>query len=151
MTSEQPEIPAPIEPEAPEATAAPETSPAAEAPEAPVAPAAQTPTGNSDEPSPIRVVQNLLELSADEADSIVAQATETRVRRAPKLGAFFFVGAVVGIILGLIVGIWLSDPNMVKRGIYITVSVVFVTTIVELFVGALVVYLDKRSQKAESK
>ncbi|XBH21522.1 hypothetical protein V5R04_15130 [Jonesiaceae bacterium BS-20] len=145
MTSEQPEIPAPLEPEA---TAAPETSPAAAAPEAP---AAQAATENSDEPSPIRVVQNLSELSADEADSIVAKATETRIRHAPKLGAFFFVGAVVGIILGLLLGFWLSDPNMVKRGIYITVSVVFVTTIVELFVGALVVYLDKRSQKAESK
>lgn len=145
MTSEQPEIPSPLDPEV---TATPEPSTAAAAHEAPVASVPQAATANTDEPSPIRIVQNLSDLSTDEADAIAAQATQTRVRRAPKLGAFFFAGAVVGIVLGLIVGLWLSDPNMVKRGIYITVSVVFVTTIVELIVGALVVYLDKRSEKA---
>lgn len=139
MTSEQPENLDPIDSDASV------TQSASQAPDVAV-PA----TGEGD-PTPIRVVQNLSDLSDEEASAIAAQAAETQVRRAPKLGAFFFIGAIVGIILGLVFGFGLSDPNMTKRGIYITVSVVFVTTIVELIVGGLVVYLDKRSEKAASR
>lgn len=61
------------------------------------------------------------------------------------------MGAVVGVVLGLMLGLSSSDPDMNKRGVYLVSIVVFVTTAVELLVGALIVYLDKRSAKAAAR
>ncbi len=96
-------------------------------------------------------VQNLEELSVQEVEEISRSALPTTVRRAPKMGRFFFLGAVVGIVLGLIFGLISSDPDMNKRGVYLVSIVVFVTTAVELLVGALIVYLDRRSAKAAAQ
>ena len=96
-------------------------------------------------------VRNVEELTWEEVEALSRDAVPTTVRRAPKMARFFVVGAVVGIVLGLILGLSSSDPDMNKRGVYLVSIVVFVTTAVELLMGALIVYLDKRSAKAVAR
>lgn len=144
MTTEQPTNPESEPTGASEHTSA-EPAPVEAAPDSATHPQ-PTPAGGLH-----RAVEDLEDLPAQEAQDIASHSIEGRVRRAPKMGPFFFVGAILGIALGLVLGFWLSEPEMEKRGIYIAVSVVFVTTIVELIVGGLVVYLDKRSQAAQEQ
>ncbi len=96
-------------------------------------------------------VRNVEELTWEEVEALSRDAVPTTVRRAPKMSRFFIMGAVVGIVLGLMLGLSSSDPDMNKRGVYLVSIVVFVTTAVELLVGALIVYLDRRSAKSAAR
>ncbi|WP_402462829.1 hypothetical protein [Isoptericola aurantiacus] len=75
----------------------------------------------------------------------------TRVRRAPKLRAFFTVGAVVGVVAGLWLGSWLSGiasqdgPVLLKPGVFVSVITLGTTTLTVLLAGALAVWADRRS------
>jgi hypothetical protein len=76
-----------------------------------------------------------------------------RVRRAPRYRAFFTIGALVGIVGGLIFGVWLAsnvDPSrgdipLQKPGVYITVIVASSTTVTLLVAGLLAILADRRS------
>lgn len=96
-------------------------------------------------------VRNVDELTWEEVEALSRDAVPTTMRRAPKMSRFFIIGAVVGIVLGLMLGLSSSDPDMNKRGVYLVSIVVFVTTAVELLVGALIVYLDRRSAKSAAR
>jgi hypothetical protein len=71
------------------------------------------------------------------------------VRRAPRYKAFFFTGALVGIVLGLALSLYLvSTPSgaaMMKPGVYITVLTAFVTMVTTLLAGLFAVLADRRS------
>jgi hypothetical protein len=71
------------------------------------------------------------------------------VRRAPRYKAFFWTGALVGIVIGLPLSLYLvSTPagqGMMKPGVYITVLTVFVTTVTTLLAGLFAVIADRRS------
>lgn len=96
-------------------------------------------------------VRDVEDLTWEEVEALSRDAVPTTIRRAPKMSRFFIMGAVVGVVLGLMLGLSSSDPDMNKRGVYLVSIVVFVTTAVELLVGALIVYLDKRSAKAAAR
>lgn len=74
-----------------------------------------------------------------------------RVRRAPKLRAFFTVGAVVGVVVGVVLGTWLAnlaiaeDIVLLKPGVFVTVVVLGTTSFFVLLAGALAVWADRRS------
>lgn len=76
-----------------------------------------------------------------------------RVRRAPRYRAFFTVGALVGIVVGLVFGVWLAsnvDPSrgdfpLQKPGVYVTVVVAATTTVTVLIAGGLAILADRRS------
>lgn len=101
----------------------------------------------STEPEIARV-RDLAELSPEEAQHLENTAVYAVVRRAPKFRAFFTVGALVGIVLGLVVGFTLSEPGMVNRGIYVTVCVLFTTMMTSLVTGFIASQLDRRSVAA---
>jgi Mg/Co/Ni transporter MgtE len=71
------------------------------------------------------------------------------VRRAPRYKAFFWTGALVGIVLGLAVSLYLvSSPSgaaMMKPGVYVTVLTAFVTMVTTLLAGLFAVIADRRS------
>jgi len=77
-----------------------------------------------------------------------------RVRRAPRLRAFFTVGAVVGVVVGVALGVWLNaiavaeDIPMLKPGVFVSVVVLGVTTFFVLLAGAIAVWADRRSVRA---
>ena len=81
-----------------------------------------------------------------EIESVVDPTT---VRRAPRYKAFFLTGALVGIVLGLVVGIvWWGSPEsrgVLKPGVYLTVVVLGTTTLTTLVAGALAIWADRRS------
>ena len=78
--------------------------------------------------------------------AIAAVAVDTTLVRVPKLGAFLRAGALVGVVVGLILGFWMSAPSLINRWIFITLTVVFVTLVVGLLAAGLYVYLDKRAR-----
>ena len=106
------------------------------------APAAGTPAAETQGP----VVQDLSDLAPAEAAAIAAVAVDTTLVRVPKLGAFLRAGALVGVVVGLILGFWMSAPSLINRWIFITLTVVFVTLVVGLLAAGLYVYLDKRAR-----
>lgn len=71
------------------------------------------------------------------------------VRRAPRYKAFFWTGALFGIVLGLALSLYLvnspSGMAMMKPGVYITVLTAFVTTVTTLLAGLFAVIADRRS------
>lgn len=73
-----------------------------------------------------------------------------RVRRAPKFGAFFTVGVVVGLVAGLWLGTRLVDVAegsfpMLKPGVFVVVVVAATTTVTTLLAGLAAVVADRRS------
>lgn len=89
-----------------------------------------------------------LDVNQDEVtEAASAEPVAVIQRRAPKLKSFFWVGAIVGILIGLINGISTSNPTDFNRGVYITVSVAFATMITTLITAAIVLVLEKRSVK----
>ncbi|MBD5785242.1 hypothetical protein IF650_03515 [Cellulosimicrobium terreum] len=73
----------------------------------------------------------------------------TTVRRAPRYRAFFTVGVVLGIVLGLgIGGAWLQSDaveGVFKPGVYFTVILVSCTAFGTAVAGVLAVIADRRS------
>nr|BFF19375.1 hypothetical protein GCM10025730_28960 [Promicromonospora thailandica] len=71
------------------------------------------------------------------------------VRRAPRYKAFFWTGALVGVVLGLALSLYLvgspSGAAMMKPGVYVTVLTAFVTLVTTLLAGLLAVIADRRS------
>ena len=71
------------------------------------------------------------------------------VRRAPRYKAFFWTGALVGIVVGLPLSLYLvSSPSglgMMKPGVYVTVLTVFITMMTTLLAGLFAVIADRRS------
>lgn len=135
MSSTDPQRPA--EPEQP-ADAAPPERPADAAP--------------ADQPEAPRGVEGGTPV-ADDVE-LAAVVDPARVRRAPRYKAFFWVGAVVGIVLGAVLGFWLvgqDDPAtgepvpLLKPGVYISVTILGTTMVTVLLAGLLAVLADRRS------
>lgn len=86
--------------------------------------------------------------SADDVEvrDVIDPAT---VRRAPRYKAFFWTGALVGIVLGLALSVYLvnspSGAAMMKPGVYVTVLTAFVTMVTTLLAGLFAVIADRRS------
>lgn len=87
-----------------------------------------------------------------ELDDVVDPAT---VRRAPRYKAFFWTGAIAGIVLGLVLGaIVLSTPaagGLLKPGVYLTVTVLGTTTFTVLLAGFLAILADRRSLRGRQR
>ncbi|ROS76529.1 histidine kinase [Cellulomonas sp. PhB143] len=87
-----------------------------------------------------------------ELGDVVDRAT---VRRAPRYRAFFWTGALVGIVVGLVFGLYLlaSDDaaGMDKGGVYLTVVVLGTTTFTVLVAGLLAVLADRRSVRRRDR
>ncbi|WP_353707504.1 hypothetical protein ABRQ22_16500 [Cellulosimicrobium sp. ES-005] len=81
-----------------------------------------------------------------EIETVVDPGT---VRRAPRYGAFFTVGVVLGTVLGLgIGGAWLQSPAaapVFKPGVYFTVIVVTCAALGAAVAGLWAVLADRRS------
>ncbi|MEU4384803.1 hypothetical protein [Promicromonospora sp. NPDC023805] len=95
-------------------------------------------------------------MSETQAPSDSADDVEVRdvidpgsVRRAPRYKAFFWTGALIGIVLGLGLSIYLvnspSGTGMMKPGVYVTVLTGFVTMVTTLLAGLFAVIADRRS------
>jgi Mg/Co/Ni transporter MgtE len=71
------------------------------------------------------------------------------VRRAPRYKAFFWTGALIGLVLGLALSLYLvnspSGAAMMKPGVYVTVLTAFVTMVTTLLAGLFAVIADRRS------
>lgn len=91
------------------------------------------------------IVHDASELTPEQLADIESNAIPAIKRRAPKYKAFFWVGAIVGIVLGLILGIQSSSPGMQNRAVFLTVTVAFTTMIVCLISGFIALQLDNRS------
>lgn len=83
--------------------------------------------------------------------AIAATAQPAIIRRAPRYRVFFWTGALVGIVLGVVLGTWLSFDGMVNRWIYVTVTVLGTTLVTVLCAGGLAVLTDKRSAKVAKR
>ncbi|MFC4629303.1 hypothetical protein ACFO6V_13755 [Promicromonospora alba] len=95
-------------------------------------------------------------MSETQAPSDSADDVEVRdvidpasVRRAPRYKAFFWTGALIGIVLGLALSLYLvnspSGAAMMKPGVYVTVLTAFVTMVTTLLAGLFAVIADRRS------
>ncbi|MEV0950093.1 hypothetical protein [Promicromonospora sp. NPDC050249] len=95
-------------------------------------------------------------MSETQAPSDSADDVEVRdvidpasVRRAPRYKAFFWTGALIGIVLGLGLSLYLvnspSGASMMKPGVYVTVLTAFVTMVTTLLAGLFAVIADRRS------
>lgn len=91
------------------------------------------------------------EFSPEEIAQIEATAVDGYVRKAPRISAFFWTGALVGIVLGLILGVILTQAGSTNRWIEITVTVAFTTMVTVMIAGALVILLDRKSFKKASE
>ncbi|MEU4363744.1 hypothetical protein [Promicromonospora sp. NPDC023987] len=89
--------------------------------------------------------------SSDSSDDVEVRDVidPASVRRAPRYKAFFWTGALVGIVLGLALSLYLvSSPSgaaMMKPGVYVTVLTGFVTMVTTLLAGLFAVIADRRS------
>ena len=88
--------------------------------------------------------------SSDDVDVEVRDVIDpATVRRAPRYKAFFWTGALVGIVIGLALSLYLvnspSGAAMMKPGVYITVLTAFVTMVTTLLAGLFAVIADRRS------
>ncbi|GAB2463825.1 hypothetical protein GCM10027063_01430 [Promicromonospora xylanilytica] len=89
--------------------------------------------------------------SSDSSDDVEVRAVidPTTVRRAPRYKAFFWTGALVGIVLGLALSLYLvnspAGAGMMKSGVYVTVLTAFVTMVTTLLAGLFAVIADRRS------
>jgi len=97
---------------------------------------------------------------APEAGTPTADAAEvssvvdpTTVRRAPRYRAFFWLGGILGVVLGAAIGLYLvtsTDPAdlggpLQKPGVYVTVMILATTLVTELLAGLVAILLDRRS------
>ncbi len=119
--------------------AAPDTS---DAPED-LSPAESSP-GASDE-----VTDEAADDEAKDQVEVESVVDPTTVRRAPRYGAFFSVGILLGTVLGLGVGgAWLQSPvsePVFKPGVYFTVIVVTGAALGAAVAGLWAVLADRRS------
>ena len=89
--------------------------------------------------------------SSDPSDDVEVRDVidPASVRRAPRYKAFFWTGALVGIVLGLALSLYLvgspSGVAMMKPGVYVTVLTAFVTMVTTLLAGLFAVIADRRS------
>lgn len=83
-------------------------------------------------------------LTDEQVAAIAATARPATIRRAPRYRGFFWTGALVGIVLGVVFGLGLSYDGMVNRWIYVTVTVLGTTLVTVLVAGALAALVDKR-------
>ncbi|MFI6427267.1 hypothetical protein [Promicromonospora sp. NPDC050880] len=89
--------------------------------------------------------------SQESADDVEVRAVidPATVRRAPRYKAFFWTGALVGLVLGLALSLYLvnspSGAAMMKPGVYVTVLTSFVTMTTTLLAGLFAVIADRRS------
>lgn len=89
--------------------------------------------------------------SSDSSDDVEVRDVidPASVRRAPRYKAFFWTGALVGIVLGLALSLYLvgspSGAAMMKPGVYVTVLTAFVTMVTTLLAGLFAVVADRRS------
>lgn len=71
------------------------------------------------------------------------------VRRAPRYKAFFWTGALVGLVVGLPLSIYLvgtpAGAGLMKPGVYVTVLTGFVVMVTTLLAGLFAVLADRRS------
>ncbi|WP_125772940.1 hypothetical protein [Antribacter gilvus] len=71
------------------------------------------------------------------------------VRRAPRYKAFFWTGALAGLLIGVGLSLYLvgtdAAEGMMKPGVYVTVLTLFVTMVTTLVAGLVAVVVDKRS------
>ena len=86
--------------------------------------------------------------SSEQIDEIAEHAVPATIRRAPKYSSFFWMGALVGIVVGVWFGLWVSDDGMVNRWIYVTVTALGVTMVTVLLAGLAAVWADRRSIRA---
>lgn len=93
------------------------------------------------------VVLQASDLTDEEFAEIKANSVPGVVRRAPRFKPFFWTGSFVGILAGLIIGFWLTEPGEIKRSVSIGVTVVFTTMIVLLITAGIILFLDSRSVK----
>jgi Mg/Co/Ni transporter MgtE len=88
---------------------------------------------------------------SDSADDVEVRDVidPASVRRAPRYKAFFWTGALIGIVLGLGLSLYLvnspSGTAMMKPGVYVTVLTAFVTMVTTLLAGLFAVIADRRS------
>ncbi|WP_435298679.1 hypothetical protein [Timonella sp. A28] len=108
-------------------------------------PSENTPQNASFGQNPNYAVPQQPNAPAEELAHYESTASYAVVRRAPKFKAFFLLGAILGIAVGLFVGIELSSPGMINRGIYIAVCVLFTTTMSSLAAGFIATQLDRKS------
>jgi hypothetical protein len=90
-------------------------------------------------------------LSDAQLAAIAASARPATVRRAPRYKAFFWTGALVGIVLGVVFGLGLSYDGMVNRWIYVVVTVLGTALVTVLLAGALAALVDKRGASKAAK
>ncbi|MEP7765954.1 hypothetical protein [Sanguibacter sp. 25GB23B1] len=83
----------------------------------------------------------------DDLAAVEASAQPARLRRAPRYRAFFWTGALLGIALGVALGLWVSDPDMINRWIYVIVIVFGTTLVTTLVAGLLAILADRRSAR----
>lgn len=86
-------------------------------------------------------------VGTDDLADLESSARPARLRRAPRYRAFFWTGALVGIALGIVLGVWISEPGMINRWIYVLVIVFSTTLVTTLVAGLLAVRADRRSTR----
>lgn len=90
-------------------------------------------------------------LTDEQIATIAASAQPATIRRAPRYRAFFWTGALLGIVLGVALGLWVSSENLVNRWIYVLVTTLGTTLVTVLLAGACAVWVDRRGAAKVAK
>jgi len=90
-------------------------------------------------------------LTDEQIAAIAATAQPATVRRAPRYRAFFWTGALLGIVLGVALGLWVSSESLVNRWIYVLVTTLGTTLVTVLLAGACAVWVDRRGAARAAK
>jgi len=90
-------------------------------------------------------------LTDEQIAAIAATAQPATIRRAPRYRAFFWTGALLGIVLGVALGLWVSSENLVNRWIYVLVTTLGTTLVTVLLAGACAVWVDRRGAAKVAK
>jgi len=88
--------------------------------------------------------------ASEEPQEVTLLVDPDRVRRAPKVTVFLWVGALVGAVVGLIFSTWLIDVSgsaetLMKPGVYVSVTVLGGIALGLGVAGLLAVIADRRS------
>lgn len=88
--------------------------------------------------------------ASEEPQDVTLLVDPDRVRRAPKVTVFLWVGALVGAVVGLIFSTWLIDVSgsaetLMKPGVYVSVTVLGGIALGLGVAGLLAVIADRRS------